>query len=130
MLIRTVTKFEAAHRQLGDPGKCGYLHGHNWTVEWEICGEPNDLGYVVDFKDLKEISNKFDHTVILKANDPLVEILTRADQRVISIVDNPTCENIARHLANVTINKFDNLYSVFVRVYENDVSYSEDEICL
>ena len=36
VIIKTEVAFEAAHRQYGDPGKCGGLHGHNWIVEFVI----------------------------------------------------------------------------------------------
>ena len=39
--IGTTVYFEAAHRQLNDPSKCGKLHGHNWKVDVEI--ESDDM---------------------------------------------------------------------------------------
>lgn len=52
-------EFEAAHRIVDYPGKCNRLHGHNWVVEVGVVGEKlNELGMLVDFKDLKEEVNR------------------------------------------------------------------------
>lgn len=52
-------EFEAAHRIVDYPGKCNQLHGHNWVVEVAVTGEKlNELGMLVDFKDLKEEVNR------------------------------------------------------------------------
>ena len=56
VVIKTEAAFEAAHRQLGDPGKCSYLHGHNWYVEFVLEGNvTNKVGYLIDFKELKDM---------------------------------------------------------------------------
>lgn len=96
--IGTDAKFEAAHRQLNDTGKCGYLHGHNWKVEFEInapISSLNECGYIIDYKRLKDVVNTLDHTVVLNDSDPLGDILISNNQRVVLINCEPTCENIS-----------------------------------
>ena len=83
--------FEAAHYIKNYPGKCARLHGHNWIVEAVVRGnELNELGILVDFKDLKAALNKvldeLDHQY-------LNELEIFADK-------NPTAENLAKEIFN------------------------------
>jgi len=83
-------EFEAAHRIVGYPGKCNRLHGHNWTVEVNVIGEKlNELGMLVDFKDLKEevtvVMDRLDHQY-------LNELPAFAEGH------NPTAEHIAEYI--------------------------------
>lgn len=124
--IGTKRMFEAAHRQLGDPSKCGKLHGHNWLVEVMIEGNPNGIGYVKDFKDIHAIVDEFDHAVLLKENDPLIDILNTAKQNVVILDLNPTCENLSIILANMIWELQDieeePWKGLMVRVWENGTS--------
>ncbi len=57
--IKIVTHFSAAHFLANYQGKCENLHGHNWKVEVIVCGAKLNLsGLVIDFSDLKQITNK------------------------------------------------------------------------
>ena len=123
--IRTVVKFETAHRQFEDPSKCGKLHGHNWKAEVEITGDPDKLGYIVDFKDVKNEIYHFDHSVILNEDDPLVQILECAGQKVRAIGGNPTCELLAIELANRVLNLSSSIHVVSIKLWENEDSYAE-----
>jgi len=81
------THFSSAHRLRQYNGECERLHGHNWNVQVSITSEKlNDLGMVVDFKELKDKTNalmgKFDHQY-LNEIPPFTEL-------------NPTTENIAK----------------------------------
>lgn len=131
--IGTRVEFEAAHRQLGDPSKCGKLHGHNWVVEVHITSHDiNEIGYVVDFKDINEICNRYDHSVMLVAGDPLIDILVAADQKVVVVPVNPTCENLAMILAKCIKDVLDSrmIFCELVKVvvWENAKSYAMSEI--
>ena len=130
MKIHTTTMFEAAHRQFNDPSKCGKLHGHNWKVEWDIISDDiNGIGYVIDFKELKYISDEYDHCVMLYAGDPLVRVLQDAGQAVIVLGCNPTAENLALIFTNkllVMAEKLKvNMKGVNIKVWENEKSYAE-----
>lgn len=73
--------FDAAHYLPKHPGKCALLHGHRWEVKVIIqTTRLNSSGMVVDFGDIKDIINGFDHCCL---ND---------------IMDNPTAELIAGEL--------------------------------
>lgn len=84
------TDFAAAHRLVGYEGLCENLHGHNWRVDVTVSSPSlNDLGMVMDFKDLKalvaELLEEFDHKYL---NDiPPFDAI------------NPTTENLSRVIA-------------------------------
>lgn len=74
-------KFCAAHRLIHHPGKCRWLHGHNYHVEAVVSrvtvGQLGQSGMVVDFADVKReiggwIDQNWDHNTILNSNDPLL----------------------------------------------------------
>jgi 6-pyruvoyltetrahydropterin/6-carboxytetrahydropterin synthase len=72
-------------------GKCNnpHGHGHNYTLEVTVAGEPDPVtGMVLDLKDLKDILER--------------EVMQRMDHRFLNYEvpelagQIPTCENIAR----------------------------------
>jgi len=83
-------EFAAAHRLNGYKGACERLHGHNWRVVAVVRStELNELGMVLDFKDLRA---------------HLEAVLDRLDHMYLNDVppfdeENPTTECIARHVA-------------------------------
>ncbi len=87
--IKILSDFSAAHFLRGYKGKCEALHGHNWKVEVAVsCSELNELGMVMDFKELKSLTN------------PVLEEL---DHKQINELDyfkeyNPSSEEIARYI--------------------------------
>lgn len=65
-ILSVVTDFSASHILEGHPGKCGRLHGHNWSVEVEVeARELDRLGMAIDFAELKtatrQIVEAMDH---------------------------------------------------------------------
>jgi len=83
-------EFEAAHRIEGYPGKCHRLHGHNWVVEVGVIGDKlNDLGMLVDFKEMKkEVNRVLDHLDHQYLNE--LPAFTNGY--------NPTAEHIAKYV--------------------------------
>lgn len=101
----TVTKrleFCYGHRLLNYDGKCRHPHGHNALVEIDITAETLDVReMVVDFSDIKQvvklwIDRELDHKMILRQDDPMVEILRTLGEPVFTIDSNPTAERLAR----------------------------------
>ena len=83
------THFSSAHRLRQYDGERERLHGHNWSVKVSITSEElDDLGMVIDFRKLKDETNKlmdkFDHQYLNEV-PPFNEI-------------NPTTENIAKYI--------------------------------
>jgi 6-pyruvoyltetrahydropterin/6-carboxytetrahydropterin synthase len=65
------------------------MHGHNWKVEVEVCGNKLDnIVIIIDFKEIrnttKSVVDQLDHR-FLNDLDPFKEI-------------NPTAENIAQYI--------------------------------
>lgn len=87
--LKIVTQFAAAHHLRNFHGKCEQLHGHNWRVEVFVRSDRLDeTGLVRDFGEIKaavqEILNGLDHHYLNE-----LEPFSR---------ENPSSENIARHL--------------------------------
>ena len=104
--LQITTQFAAAHQLRNFRGKCEKLHGHNWRIDVFVEGEKlNDIGLVIDFKDLKDATNKImdelDHSF-------LNELPQFKDK-------NPSSENIAAYIftklsselndTNITVSK-------------------------
>lgn len=114
------TSFSAAHQLRNYEGSCGELHGHTWKVRVEVeASQLDEIGMTIDFKDLKEkadsVIGRFDHRCLNQIS-PFDE-------------ENPTAENIARHVY-VEIKKLlpDKINVIEVIVWESanhGVKYSE-----
>jgi 6-pyruvoyltetrahydropterin/6-carboxytetrahydropterin synthase len=101
----SVTKrleFCYGHRLLDHAGVCRHVHGHNAVVEIDIsAGTLDDQDMVVDFADIKRavkgwIDRELDHKMILKHDDPLVEVLRAQGEPIFTLDANPTAERLAK----------------------------------
>lgn len=96
------------HRLLDYEGKCRYLHGHNGRAVITIESSQLDhRGMVMDFSDIKRyvstwIDNHLDHRMILRRDDPAVAALEKLGEPLYLLDVNPTAENIARLIFEVT----------------------------
>lgn len=104
--VETKLSFEAAHR-LYDVAtfseECkNNIHGHSYKVEVSVGREElNDASMVVDFKLLKmilrhDIEDKYDHSCIIKSNDPLAQVIHKNCEKVHIVDENPTAEWMAK----------------------------------
>ena len=109
-------------------GECRHLHGHNGRVEVDIEADRTDnRGMVVDFSDVKDIvkswiDDNLDHRMILRWDDPLVSVLTELGEAHYVIDKNPTAENIAAHIHEMTSS--DRLPISEIRLWETSSSYA------
>ena len=101
----SVTKrieFCYGHRLLNHDGICRHLHGHNAAAEIDIRSDQLDSrSMVCDFSDIKHvvkswIDEHIDHKMILRRDDPLVEVLRQQHEPVFIVDANPTVEHIAK----------------------------------
>jgi 6-pyruvoyltetrahydropterin/6-carboxytetrahydropterin synthase len=96
------------HRLLNYDGKCRYLHGHNGRVVITLeAPRLDERGMVLDFTDIKRvvaawIDDNLDHRMILHRDDPAVSALKDLGEPLYLIDANPTAENIARLIFDVT----------------------------
>lgn len=115
MILGKTFKIDAAHFLPNHEGKCKNTHGHTWTVTVEVSGplqkEGPACGMVMDLKDLSEIVHL---------------VLDRLDHKLInSIVENPTCENLAFWLQEQIQNGLPRGVDVnMVTVQEGDGGYA------
>ncbi len=102
-VTRTV-HFCYGHRLLDYHGKCRHLHGHNGVLEVDIEGEQLDgLGMVADFTLVRDVVKEWvdanlDHRMVLCRRDPVVPLLEELGEPLYLMDENPTAENIARHV--------------------------------
>lgn len=101
-------------------GKCNnpHGHGHNYTLEVTVAGEPDPVtGMVLDLKELKEIlereiTQKMDHRFL---NYEVPELKGQI----------PTCENVAKVIWNLLEPKITQGRLHKVRLYESPDLYAE-----
>ncbi|MBL7072055.1 MAG: 6-carboxytetrahydropterin synthase QueD [Candidatus Omnitrophica bacterium] len=87
--IEVYSHFSSAHRLRKYKGKCENTHGHNWKVGVNISSDKlNNIGIVIDFKDVKKELNG----VLKKLDHKNLNALSYF-RRV-----NPTSENIAKFI--------------------------------
>lgn len=132
--LKTTISYEYAHR-LYDVAtyteECkNNVHGHSGYLTVYITRpELNAAGMVMDFKQLKEIlkteiESKYDHSCILKSNDPITPVIRSNCKKVHVVDENPTAEWMAYRFftdIDVAIKKVDPEVSVLrVEVQETD----------
>ena len=114
--ITKILHTETGHRLTTYPHRCAHFHGHSFKWEVTVTAQKlDDVGFIMDYKDLKEITNivvdPLDHAFIMHDQDPLVLAgyeggvpkLLRAtngeDARLFIVPFNPTSENIVEWVA-------------------------------
>ncbi len=120
--MHTISKqfaFSASHRLEGLPDEhpCSRLHGHNYIVELSLTGTLDEVGFVVDYRDLAPfkdyIDDELDHRHL---NDRLP--------------GNPTAERMAlelAHWATQHLNLPDNVRGIGVAVSETPKTWARME---
>jgi 6-pyruvoyltetrahydropterin/6-carboxytetrahydropterin synthase len=96
--------FEAAHKLPMVPSthKCSNLHGHSFRVKICLDGPLNEMGWVMDFSEVKKICS------------PYIEILDHSYLNEIDGLSNPTSENIAIWLWQKLKEPLPSLFSIAV----------------
>lgn len=105
--VGTRATFSASHVIADHAGKCRNLHGHNYTVELEICGESlNSMGMVVDFSEVKSLLRQ------------VIDTLDHMHLNDVLGLRNATCELIASYIRSQVASRLGDKFRVRVRVYE------------
>jgi len=131
-----------AHRLPGHEGKCKFLHGHNYFIYITLeADELNEMGFVVDFKDVKkfqEVVDVWDHSLLLWEKDPFSHFFPKSLyslsdtsphviefasilQKIFLVPFIPTVENMSQHLYEKAVgffSKFEKVRVVSVEMYE------------
>ena len=141
--VQTTLSFEAAHRLYGVDTfskECQTsVHGHSYKTT-VVAGrrEMLDSGMVMDFKLFKKIckeaiEEKYDHSIILRDTDPLVDgfMQLAPEQKLNVVCESPTAEWMAKKFAEdiqSALDKVDNkvkVVSVAVQETENNIATYE-----
>lgn len=122
VLVAKEFTFDAAHHLHCYDGKCKSLHGHTYKVVVGISGYLNDIGMVVDFRDIKMIWKHciepyLDHRYL---NETLPLMNTTAENMVKWIFD-----EFEKNLKDAHSEFNESLRVEFVRLYETPTSYAE-----
>lgn len=104
MIISKDFHFEAAHHLRNYIGKCQFPHGHSYHGTVWVDGKRNEIGFVIDYGEISEIINYFDH----KDLNELPEF-----QEL-----NPTAENIAYTIMIKLANKLTDTHDIAVKIHE------------
>jgi len=104
-IIQVERTIDAGHRVVGHKGKCQYLHGHTYTIKVELRSPVlTGPGFVLDFGDVKELIDRWDHKMLLWDEDPFFQELggvipdTMETYGLVNVPFNPTAENMASNL--------------------------------
>lgn len=105
----TATRYHdisAGHVVTGHESKCAHLHGHNYRFHFEIAGELDKVGRVLDFSVIKTklcvwLEENWDHKFLVYIRDPDIKMLSSIDPKgVVAVPFNPTAENLAEYMVN------------------------------
>lgn len=118
-VVVEVTKeltFDSCHQLLEYKGACARLHGHTYKLQVTLKGKPNDIGMVLDFKDLKRIVkdgiiSMFDHYNL----DTKMSFNTTAENMSVYIFD----------LLTVALIENENVTVTSVKLWETPTSFAE-----
>jgi 6-pyruvoyltetrahydropterin/6-carboxytetrahydropterin synthase len=113
--------FSAGHRVVGHENRCAWLHGHNYRIHFtcqarDAAATPLDgIGRVIDFSVIKStlcewLEKTWDHKFLAWEKDEAIRTVLRqawgADallgNSIVWVSFNPTAENMARYLVEVT----------------------------
>lgn len=107
-LVAVERRFEidTGHRVLRHESLCAHPHGHRYAivVRAEAPSGLDDLGRVIDFGVIKEILGQWldahwDHAFVVASEDSVLrDFLASQGFRHYVLDENPTAENMARHL--------------------------------
>ena len=122
-------EFDAAHRILNHESKCKFLHGHRYALEASfVAQELDNLGRVIDFGIIRELlgswlDHHLDHNTILCLQDEKLgeKISAETGQKIYYLKENPTAENIAKHILDEICPKLfaeKNVKCVAIKLYE------------
>ena len=130
-MIYTIVKaidFCYGHRLLNYEGKCRHLHGHNGLLEVELYSNTLDSrGMVMDFADIRNVvknwvDENLDHKMLLNKEDPVARILVDLGEAVYLMENNPTAENIAKHIYEAICTQ--GITVAKVKLWETSSSYA------
>ncbi len=138
--LTKIFHFDTGHALAGYDGKCRNVHGHSYSLEVTVKGEPIKdpnhvkFGMVIDFGDLKEIVKKYviddyDHALVLNKNTVYKEIgdfLVERGHHILLVDFQPTGEMMIQDMAQRIKSHLPDGIELFkLKLYETGTSYAE-----
>ena len=141
MKIAKIIQWDMGHRVLNHRSICKGLHGHRYRAEICVSGNlvsksgVSEEGMVIDFADIKKISNKFiqdrlDHAfMVWEKDEELINFFNMSKgHKPVIVPFTPTAENVAAYIFNELNNKFKDVYNTglhldSVKLWETPTSY-------
>ncbi len=138
--LTKIFHFDTGHALAGYDGKCRNVHGHSYTLEVTVMGEPiqdpNNVkfGMVIDFGDLKTIVKKnviddYDHALVLNRNTSYKEIgdfLIERGHHILLVDFQPTGEMMIQDMAQrIAPHLPSNISLHNLKLYETGTSFAE-----
>jgi len=142
MKIVKIIQWDMGHRVLNHRSICKGLHGHRYKAEICISGKlveqsnTSEEGMVIDFADIKKISNEFiqdklDHAFMVwdKDRELLDFFKGSTGHKPVIVSFTPTAENVAIYIYNNLKDKFLDVYKTglklqSVKLWETPTSYA------
>ena len=137
IMLTKIFHFELAHAIHGYEGACRNIHGHSYELHVCVAAteQSNDYipapGFVLDFKDLKEIVKKtvidyFDHKLVLSEDFLGRNPSCTAQENLVRWTMEPTAENLLLYIKNILMKRLpEGINLTRLKLYETKNSYAE-----
>ena len=142
MKIAKIIQWDMGHRVLNHRSICKGIHGHRYKAEICVSGNlvsdsnASEEGMVIDFADIKEISNKFIHEkldhafMVWEKDEELLDFFNNSQgHKPVIVPFTPTAENVAAYIFNKLQDQFLDIYKTglhlhSVKLWETPTSYA------
>ena len=142
MKIVKIIEWDMGHRILHHRSVCRGLHGHRYKVEICVSGDlvskpdVSEEGMVIDFSDIKKISNQFiqeklDHAfMVWEKDEELIRFFNKSKgHKPVIVPFTPTAENVAAYIFNELQDKFQDVYKTglhlhSIKLWETPTSFA------
>lgn len=110
-----------AHRLTEYDGVCNNVHGHNirWVADIEIEMTDDKSQMVVDYKEISDVFDQYDHALVLNNKDSLCSAQASLGN-VVAVPGNPTCEFLSKYVAEEVYNLYNDILDVEITMHETD----------
>lgn len=135
--LTKIFQFEMAHAIYGYTGACKNIHGHSYELQvtvisgHKIKGYIPGTGFVIDFKELKQLVNssiiqQLDHKLVLSRKFLEHNPDIRPQENVVIWEAEPSAENILLYIHEILTQQLPiNVKLVKLKIYETKDSYAE-----
>jgi 6-pyruvoyltetrahydropterin/6-carboxytetrahydropterin synthase len=130
MKVVKIIQWDMGHRVMNHRSVCKGLHGHRYKaeicVEGNLVSEPgiSEEGMVIDFADIKKISNSFiqeklDHAFMVWEKDlELLEFFEKSEgHKPVIVPFTSTAENVAKYIFDELDGKFRDHFGTGLRLH-------------